>query len=446
MTAGRIGRILEEVEWLRKARGPLVKRPVLDIARVLGLVGSRFLVADDPLRKEALDRIPGESGLSRPMVRHILDGMARDWLPDRLTRLLREEFDTPELLDRFIRDGSRREPTAGDERPPSDRRLRVMGDPVALHIGAGSVPGVCTTSAIRSLLVKSPVLVKPGAGDRALAELYARGLQEADAELANAIRVVYWEGGDAALEESLFASVGRVVVYGSDHTVRSVRDRVPVHVPVVIYHHRSSVAVVGPEALEGEALGETAEELAWAASTFDQRGCVSPHRVWVLGSNDDALRLGRATARAMERVHGTIPSGERSDAERSRIHQLREGIEMRAAAGEPVQVWKSAGTEWTVVVESALEIRAAGAPRALVISACGDSGELFTALQSDGPHLQTVGIAGLGQWGPRVADALSSVGATRLVPLDAVTFPPAWWHHDGQGPLRTLVRWVEWES
>lgn len=435
---------LVALDWLERARGELARRPVEEIARVVGLVGTRFLVKDDPLRQEALARLPDESGLSSQMARVVLDGMARDWTPDRLAVLLRSEFSDPRVLDGFV---SAPLDTADLGRPVSGegRRLRAVGDRVALHIGSGSVPGVCATSALRSLLVKTPVLVKPGRGDQVLTELYARGLQEADARLGNAVRVAYWEGGDRDVEDRLLARVGRVVVYGSDAAARSIRDRVPVHTPVVVYHHRSSVAVIGPEALAGNSLEEVAEDLARAASIFDQRGCVSPHRVWVMGSAQQAMELGQATAAAMERVAGEMPPGARSDAERSRIHQFRDRLELRAAAGQAVRVWRSPGTEWTVAVESRLNVDPAGAPRVLVLSACADSGVLVQALEQDRAHLQTVGMAGLGQWAGRVADALSAAGASRLVPLDRVSFPPAWWHHDGQGPLRALVRWVEWE-
>lgn len=437
------------VEWLERARGELIRRPVEEIARLAGLVGTRFLVENDPLRQEALARLPGESGLSPEMARAVLDGMARDWTPGRLEILLRSEFNDFLVLDGFRpapvdpgEVGGRRVP---EEEGPGRRRLRAIGDRVALHVGSGSVPGVCTTSVIRSLLVKTPVLVKPGRGDRVLTELYAQGLQEADPRLGNAVRVAYWEGGDRETEDRLLARVGRVVVYGSDATARSIRDRTPVHTPVVVYHHRSSVAVIGPEALSDHALETVAGDLARAASMFDQRGCVSPHRVWVLGTPEQAMALGEATAAAMERVAALLPTGARSDAERSRVHQLRDRLELRAAAGEPVRVWRSPGTEWTVALESTPAPPPAGAPRVLVLSACPDSGELVRALERDRDHLQTVGMAGLGPWAGRVADALSAAGASRLVPLDRVSFPPAWWHHDGQGPLRALVRWVEWE-
>jgi hypothetical protein len=425
--------------WIRQLTegGPALRdMPVDEIIAAVDRVATRFLTDGDPLRRQALERIPEEAGFSPEMARHILDRMAVDWLEPPLRRMVDQEFPDPAVLDRWV------------ESPDgSGRWLRAMGDGVALHIGAGSVPGVCATTLVRSLLVKTPVLVKPGRGDRALVELLFKGLQEDGPVLAGAAQVVYWSGGDRGLEDGILDSVDRVVVYGSNETVASVRERVRPTVPVVAYHHRSSVAVIGGAALTGRALDDTAEELAWSIATFDQRGCVSPHRVWVVGDRSHAAELAAATAEAMEMVEDRVPSGPRSDAEMARIHRVRDEVELRGAAGERVRVWRSEGTRWTVVLESSEGIRAAGTPRTIKIAPCASVERLASVLAPERSALQTVGTAGLhGVEARSLADALALMGATRIVPIRDMSFPPAWWHHDGMGPLRPLVRWAEWEE
>lgn len=456
--AVELARIVEE---LRGARTVLLDRPATEIATLLGSVGERFLDPGDPLRIEALERIPGEAGLSKAMAARVVDGMARDWTIDRLRTLLVSEFGDPRLLDRFVAapvtEGAQRRGKAPNRAPRTaatggDRHLRAIGDGVALHIGAGSVPGVCATSVIRSLLVKTPVLVKPGAGDRALTELFVAGLTEAATPLAAAVAVRYWEGGESPVEEALLSSVDRVVVYGSDRTARSVRDRTPPHTPVVLYHHRISIALIGEEAIgvapPGAAaadgiLESTAADLAYAASTFDQRGCVSPHRAWVLGAPEGALRLAEATARAMAREEAAVPAGLRSEGEQARVQQLRGHAEMEEAAGRGVRLWKGDGTAWTVVYDPTGVIEV-GAPRTLVIAAAEGIEAVVATLRREGPHLQSVGMAGLGAEEARAVEALTRIGATRFAALADLPFPPAWWHHDGEGPLRALVSWAEW--
>jgi hypothetical protein len=63
-----------------------------------------------------------------------------------------------------------------------------------------------------------------------------------------------------------------------------------------------------------------------------------------------------------------------------------------------------------------------------------------------GRHLQTVAVAGCGSRLERLAGALTEAGASRVAGFDATPFPAPWWHHDGQGPLRALVRWADLEA
>jgi hypothetical protein len=419
---------------LRDTRAALLEMKATEIASLLGTVGARFLNPGDPLRREALERMPDEAGFSLAMAERVLDGMARDWTEPRLARLLEEEFGEPAVLDTF-------HPL---EWQASGARLMAVGDPVAVHIGSGSVPGVCATSMIRSLLVKTPLLVKPGAGDRALTELFLDGLEHHAPELAAAVVVAYWPSGEWELEEAVLEGAGRVVVYGSDETARLVRDRVPVHVPLVVYHHRTSVAILGEGAVTPEALPVAARDLAFAASTFDQRGCVSPHRAWVLGTPAAAEQVAYAVAEAMARESQETPPGPRPEGAQARVHQLRASVELRSAAGEGVCVWGDQGTRWTVVLEGPGRVEPAGTPRTLVVTSAADLASLAAVLEQESPHLQSVGLAGLGDAEEPVVKLMARLGATRMVRLRDMPFPPAWWHHDGQGPLRALVRWVEW--
>jgi hypothetical protein len=62
------------------------------------------------------------------------------------------------------------------------------------------------------------------------------------------------------------------------------------------------------------------------------------------------------------------------------------------------------------------------------------------------PFLQTVGLAGFADDElPGVASRLGTLGVTRFAPIRDMPWPPATWHHDGRGPLRELVRWIDLE-
>jgi hypothetical protein len=70
-----------------------------------------------------------------------------------------------------------------------------------------------------------------------------------------------------------------------------------------------------------------------------------------------------------------------------------------------------------------------------------DRRALFERLRPLRAHLQSVGVAGVVE---ELSEGLAELGVTRIVPLEELPFPPAWWMHDGAGPLKILSRWVEW--
>jgi hypothetical protein len=259
---------------------------------------------------------------------------------------------------------------------------------------------------------------------------------------------VEWEGPTVSEPlRFLFTEADLVVVYGGDETVRSVRERLPATTRLVAYHHRLSAAVVGRDALAGDALSAAADAGAHAAAMFDHRGCVSPHVIFVeeggvAGARDFAVALGAA----LERLGRSLPVGTLSPEEGAVVQQLRGSAELRAAAGEPVELYRARDGSWTVLLEPPGAIEPC-LGRTVRVHPVADVHEAARHLAIVGAHLQTVGVAGVsGERLERLADALGEIGAIRVCALSDVAFPPPWWHHDGQGPLRSLVRWVDLES
>lgn len=424
------------VDGLRQARDrALVGRPLRELVRTLGRVGERFLDPDDALRTEALDRLPGVNGISGAMARLVVDGMARDWTRSRLRRLLEAEFPDSGVLDGF------RPGAAGG-------RLRALGLPVGFHVSAGTVPGVSVTSLIRGLLVKSAVLLKPGRGDAVLPVLFARGVAEEDPALAGAVAVSYWPGGESPAEGAALEAVDCVVAYGSDRTVRSLRDRTPVTARFVGYRHRLSFAMVGRGTLaDVDAARQAARRAARAVATFDQRGCVSPHLAYAEAGGEVAPGAwAKMLADALVGVEEELPSGPLLESEASEIQQLRGTAELEAAAGHGV-VHHGGADPWTVLLEREPGFRPSCLGRVVRIRPVA---RLEDALDELGPvagALQTVAVDGVpDDRRMALAEELARVGATRITTLGRMPWPPAWWHHDGRGALRALVRWIDLEG
>jgi hypothetical protein len=312
---------------------------------------------------------------------------------------------------------------------------------------------VGVTALARSLLLGSPTLLKPGLGDVALPVLFARALREEAPALADMLAVVYWPGGLEVVEDAAVRPAEVVAVYGSDAVVTSLRGRVPATTRVLAYHHREGIGVVGRGVLSDTGTASAvATEVARAAAFFDQRGCVSTRVLWVeAGLPVTPAEFAEGLAGALSEVEATLPSGDLDTLERSAVQQLRGTVEILAAAGDAEAadaptLRHGIDAPWTVVYDpsGAVETRCVG--RVVVVRPFRDLDDLWESVRPMAPHLQTVGVSGLGDRLEEVAAVLGCLGVSRVAPFAAVPFPPPWWHHDGRGPLTDLVRWVDLEQ
>ena len=433
------------IDALIAAGAALRERGIDELLDRLGKVGSRFLDPGDPLAREALERIPAEAGLTAPMAAEVLKGVAREWKRDRLDTLVALDFPDRRVLDGFAE-------------APGGGQVRALGGRFALHIGSGNVPGVSATSLLLSLLVKCPLLLKPGRGDQALSELFLRGITEEDPELARAAAVVYWEGGSGGtLEEAALRRAERVVVYGGFDAIAQLRKRTPMTTPFVAYHHRVSMGAVAREVLDDAGGAKrAAREAARAVALYERRGCVSPQILWAEeGGRTSPRGWAELVAGELERLDSELPSLPLDPATLSEITHERGAAELRIAGGSGEVVFSGEGGRWTVFFEpgeAAGVERGPGGPRRKV---CGGRAVQVRTIATreripDALHLyrdllQTIALEAPEARREGLAEFFAMAGFSRITTHSDQPFPPAWWRHDGEGPLRALVRWVDME-
>lgn len=418
--------------------------PARDLASILGAAGERVAAGLD---ERIVMAIAANAGLTAPMAGVVARGMAESWTTESLMRLLHAEFPDPAVLDGFVADGPTADaPTADSPTAVTAREVTAAAPGVTLHIGAGSVPGVTVASMIRALMVKSPVLAKPGAGDIVLTRLFARELHRADDRLRHAVAMQYWPGGDPGhdgWEREVLTRAGQVVVYGGDDTIESVRARTPATTRLIEHPNRLGVAIVDPRSAP-DADGHAAR----AVALFDQKGCVSTHLILLLGALDDPLAPEHAVqwcgrlAASLEALSGTLPPATASPGELSARHQLRGRLAIRHAGSADIRSWSCPAGTWTVVLGRPDSFEPVGGRTAWVVPV-PDLSRCLEILRPLRRVLQSVGVAGLGARRRAFGQAISAVGATRIVPLDQVPFPDPDWLHDGSRPLGELVRWTE---
>jgi hypothetical protein len=405
-----------------------------DIVAAIDATSSRLADADDPLGRIAEYALPAVTGYSPAMVRLVLDRATRDWTSTVLRDLLDREIPGG-ALERFV--------------PMHGTAIRTMAVPprLALHIGSGNVPGVAVTSIVRSLLVRAPTLAKTAAGEPLLSALFARALADVRPPLADALAVAHWPGGHSTVEDEAIAAADTIIVYGSAETVRSIRKRAPARVRIIEHGPRASVGLVGRESLALEAAARvTAARVAWAVAMFDQQGCVSPHVVWVERAAVNIDAFAAMLGRALDALEQEFPRGSLDAAEAATIHDVRTRAEFRSIAGEDVSLFEGSGASWTVIrdADTAFEPSCLNRTvRVKQIDRLEDAPELIAPLRG---FIQTVAMEGQGDRTDELARTLADAGATRITDFRRMPWPPPTWHHDGAGPLRELVTWVDLET
>ena len=338
--------------------------------------------------------------------------------PGNLVALVRAELGHAAILDGFQPHG------------PDGHLARATGRTPVLRVVSGNTPHAGLQSLLRGLLVGAHNLCKLPAGGL-LPELAAfrAGLPPhlaARVELSESLPDAWLDRAEA------------VVVFGSDATVAALHRRLRPGQAFVPHGHRVSLAVV----LDDPA-GMSWPDAARAVSLFDQRGCLSPHLIYVRG---DARAYAGGLAVEMDRFNRHTPRAALSAAEAAAIRALRDDWQFRAA-NEPddFALWQSAGsTAWTVLYDGAdAGFTASPLHRAVYVKRL--PADLRAALAVVRPFLSTVGMwpAERGQ-----AEWLASLdlGASRYCPLAAMQRPPLTWHQDGAPPLAALVRWTDLEG
>jgi hypothetical protein len=205
--------------------------------------------------------------------------------------------------------------------------------------------------------------------------------------------------------------------------------------------------LIGRGALVGEAARFSARSAAMAVAMFDQRGCVSPHAFFVEeGAEVSPEEWAALLADSLGAIEATLPSGEISPEEGIALQQLRGSVEMGEGLGEGRVFHGGEEAGWTVLYDPEGAVEPSCLNRTVRVIPVEEMGRALGIIRAWAPFLQTVGVAGLGERMVEIANGLAGLGVSRITRLSGIPWPRPWWHHDGTGPLRDLVRWTDVEG
>lgn len=408
----------------------LIKRPAYSILKVMDSAIRQWQKPADRRRELAFKALPAITGFSPEMIARIFEKPWTEFRQSKIKTILENGISKLMILDDFINF--------------NDKRKRAFGPRLTTHILAGNIPGAGIPELILSVAVKSASLVKTSSDEPLLPVLFAESLAEIDPDLAQGLAVVWWRGGDQAIEKAAFSRSDCVIASGSDETIKGIRERVKSR--LIGYGHRLSFGLVGKEVLKNARA--IARRAALDVAMYDQQGCLSPHLFYVeTGGAIAPLDFARLLADELETLSTKLPSGKISTGTASTLRQLKDLSDMREAAGDEVAVFCSReNLDWLVIYEADPSFVPSPLHRAVRVKPLKNLSLLPSLLGSWTPHLQAVGAAFGKDRLKKVAESLGRLGANRICPIGKMQEPPIGWHQDGRSALLEMVRWVGLEE
>ncbi len=373
-----IAGLQREIDAALAARARLRRRSVRETAAALAAASTRWRT--DP---ELSSKLPEAAHLGPEMVRAILPIVA-------------SQLDAACLCELHAREAS--------------------GTPPALvaHVLASNVPGLAVPAIALSCLAGAATVVKSGRADRLSAPAFHRALAAVDPDLAATVVTAYWPGGSTEVEDAILGRADVVVASGADASVAILARRLGAR--VVAQGARTSIAVAPGDAEHAVVAG-----LASDVALYEQRGCLSPHAVFVVG---DAAGFAERLRTALDDVARALPPPLATTAERA-VHRL--AVEEARFGGATVLE----STGGTVIVGAAgTEV----GRRTVFVHPLRAPGELATRFAP--ATVECVGVAGV----VVDADVLRRQGVARLCPIGAMQRPRIDWPRGQRPALGSLFR------
>jgi hypothetical protein len=418
---------LNRLVWPRSEPGPAFEVPTSEIVDLLVETGRHLKDDTHGLLAEALEHMTAVSPLPEEVLERAYARLWRTFDGANIHAQIDNELGGADVLDGW------REVVL-----PGGRVAGIRAFPPRLvHILAGNAPGVAAQSIVRGAITKGVNLLKLPSNDPFTATAVLRTMAAFAPEhpVVRSFSAAYWRGGDTSVESVLFRAqfFDKLVAWGGESTIRGALKYIGPGFELVSFDPKSSISVIGEQALSSdEALAEAAEAAATDATFFNQAACVASRFQFVEGPVENADRFAEALCERMGVAREfSSAGGPKVDAE------LREEIEVLRGLDDDYRVWGGYDGHGLVIRSpEPVEFH----PDGKVVNVVPVP-SLADAVRYAGVATQTVGVYPAARKA-ELRDALASAGVQRVVSLGMAGGMPPGLSHDGFYPLQRLMRWV----
>ena len=359
------------------------------IAAALSMTSGLWRDRSFAARRETVSLAAHASGFSSAILDESLDALLKPFHPAAFERLAARLVTRPQLLG---------------------------------FIMAGNVIGAGLHEVCQAMLGGAAIILKPASAEPLFFPAFVRTLRAIDAQVGARIAVLNWSRADADPTAALKASCDRIVAFGDDESIAAVAAA-----GVIAFGSRASGALVGAD-FDGIA---TADAIARDVSLFEQRGCLSPHHVFVADSRggfarDFAAELAIALGRCALRLPPPIRLPLR---EAAAIRSARENARWRRIGKREVAIWEGERLGWTVIYDAAANFRLSPGYRTAYVTPFRDLADLRRRLEPAAGRLEAFAVAPGGLSAARAH--LERLGVSYFAAPGEMQSPPLDWRHSG---------------
>ena len=421
----------DAIRALEAGREPLRAYTTTQIAERIARVAAAWLHPDDGTVDALAESASQTTGYDPALIRWSIVELLRRLSANSLISLVEAELGDREP---FVAPRHRgRQPTARGAHPPA----------LLFTVLAGTVPPVAIETISLALLCRAPLLLKTSRAEPHVSRYFLRALREVDPVLGDAVAVMTWPGGQDDLEELAAQRASFVTIYGSDASVDALMQRCRFPTRFLGYGHRVSFGILGPpeHGSAAAAIRRVTDAIALDVAAYDQRGCFSPHCVFVSEQAPWSLQE-LATTLATEsfpHVARSLPRG-RLDADvHAAIQQARGVAEFTGEA------YPAPDDDALVIVHERTAFQPSPGGRTLHLVPYRTQGELIATLEGLRGVVSSVGLHHATPQRTELIDALGRLGARRITRFGRMQRPILQRHHDGRPRMGDWVEWTDVE-
>jgi len=373
-----------------------------EILTILNCVSGKWRAGS--YREAAMEKLPELTGFSESAVEEGLDMLCDMLLKKNLEKKIRTELGCS--LDGWEGKGS----------------IKLLAAPLGsiLHVLAGNIFVNGIESMVNGIVTKNLNVVKVSSSGGFFPYLFLRSVEECSPELASTISMISFKGGNRRVEKKLKERMDGIIVWGGMDAVQSYKRDLPPGKVLIEHGPKCGIGVV--EDIEESLAGNIAIDVV----SWEQRSCASLQVLYIKRGMRDLIEdVGRAldgfSDNPLDRDHAV------------EVMKAREIARMGKVFGDYDYIFPE-NLKWQVIFTKGFELSPLG--RTLYVREYDDVKDIIREIPKE--YLQTVAVSS--KRAQEIGKMFAEAGATRIVRFGRMTSSTPGAPHDGNFPLRELVR------